>query len=592
MTLISSLKQESGTSRTIIWDVSLAMLVIFIATVCVTALLFMFGVSIGNCHFAFAILISFCIIYLIQHKSVRYTLVIVGIAVVLILFLCVISGGVYDTTWDGAAYHKQAVGLLRMGWNPLYQSAGSYESIVHTTPYLAANPIKWAETYPKATWYFAGVMSFIFRNIETGKSYTLIFIFITGGFFYDYLKSKRVKGIWSIVTALLTAFNPISMAQCQSYYLDGLVCSVAMCLMLFLLRSFDAADEHSRAEHAVAVAALLVVGCNLKFSILLLCVLYSFIYMLFCGTLYLKKRCSLRLLVERFCFLLICGLFSVTVVGASPYLTNIHRYGSAFGSFIELLNTPASTGNSGLRDVSNLQLLLASLFGKMSHGELGTAKELLKSPFSIHTNELSYYGYVDTRMGGMGVLFSGALVLSLTILILLIVYHWCHKKKLPDWIRFFCLLGCSTVGYAILLPLTFQLRYIGFIYFFPMFLVIIVMQLAATGKGEKLVAAWKIASVLLCLTLVLNMLPWFAQYAYRINCSVDTTATLQMLQSLDSEKQELQIALFSKDFAGIHYNLQDDFGLKYTYVEYEEIGAIGGFIPTFSDWIYYRIAER
>ena len=289
--------------HSIVWDISLEMLLIFSATVCNAAILFAFGISVSSYHFAGAVLMAFAVMRYLRREPVQRTIGTVSAAVAIILLLCAMSGAVYDTTWDGAAYHKQAVGLLHAGWNPLYQSSTYYESIAHTMPYAAENPLKWAEVYPKASWYFASVVYCIFRNIEAGKAYTLIFMLITGGFFYDYCRAKKIRTAVCSVIAILAALNPISVAQCQSYYLDGLACSVAMCLLLLMIRSFDETVALPAKEYNVSIVALLVVGCNLKFSILLLCVVYCFVYVAACGVLYVKKQCTFQSLLGHFCVL-------------------------------------------------------------------------------------------------------------------------------------------------------------------------------------------------------------------------------------------------------------------------------------------------
>lgn len=143
--------------------------------------------------------------------------------------------------------------------------------------------------------------------------------------------------------------------------------------------------------------------------------------------------------------------------------------------------------------------------------------------------------------------------------------------------------------YTAFLPLTFQLRYVGFIYFFSVFLLCIAVQMR--GREKKVLIPIRIVSSLLGFTIVLNMLPWINVCVQRINRSVDTRTTLYMLRDLQLDEQQLQISIFCKDFTGIHYNLQEDFDLEYSYEDFEGIGEIGGFIPTFSDWVYYRIID-
>ncbi len=250
-----------------------------------------------------------------------------------------------------------------------------------------------------------------------------------------------------------------------------------------------------------------------------------------------------------------------------------------------------TTNYSGFVDISNFQRFLLSLFGKMSHGEFSNVQEILKVPFTFFPSELPYYTYVDTRMGGMGALFSGVLVLSFILLGVLIHYCISRKKVIPNWIALFIAFSISSALYMTLLPLTFMLRYVGVIYFFPVFLLVISRQMSEEKTGKKVLVTAKVVSGLLSLTIVLNMLPWVTVHIQRINRSMDTRATLQMLQNMQLDKQQLQISIFHRDFTGIHYNLQEDFDLEYSYVDFEQIGELGGFVPTFSEWVYYHIVD-
>jgi len=568
------------------------MLLVFSLIVVSTSIGFFVGLTVGVHHFAVAIVGAWFILYYMSKKNVKQTTVALVTAVVLILLFSLLSSRVYDVTWDGAAYHKQAIGLLYEGWNPVYQSAQYYESLVKTGPYMASNPLLWAETYPKATWYFAGTIYKLFDNIEAGKSYTLIFSFIAAGYFYDYCRKKKIKTFHSIIIALLTALNPISMAQMQGYYLDGLVCSLIMCLLLAMIKSFDEeVCDSQRKDFFIIIPSLLVVGCNLKFSILLLCVIYCGVYAVMlwrnngCQYPMAKKALSGTLTLA------VAGVFATFVVGASPYITNYLRYQNIFGSFTDLLTSTTAVDNTGLSGMSNFQLLLASIFGKLSHGEYKTLGELLKLPFTIDPREMTYYWIPDARMGGMGVFYSGIFILT-AILIGITVWSALKNNEKPKISgMLYIALGIATAAYVCLLPLTHQMRYIGFIWFFTVFPITIFFSRIQNKKQYRAVLAGEITSVLLFAAIMVNIAPWFYVAVKRTNTSADTTATLQGLRDMELEEDQLQISLYCKDFTGIHYNLENDFGLDYNYVEYEDIPALGGFSATYSDWVFYRILD-
>lgn len=565
----------------VVWDVGLIMLLMLSATVINTSVFLTVGVSAGAYNFCIAILETL-LIMMHYRKELSGTLFKLGISTLLILLLCMICKGVYDTTWDGAAYHKTAVGLLHAGWNPVYQSAQYFESLSHTLPYDVVNPIKWAEYYGKASWYFASAVYPIFHSIEAGKSYTMISMLSCGGLFYGYFHRKGRKTVQCAIIAVLAAFNPISFAQCFSYYLDGLVCSVSISALLLLICLADNGEKTREAECMAGLVASIVLLCNLKFSSLLYIAMSCFVYCLV--RLIQNRKGEIKTVARQTLTLLISGVVSVLIVGATPYITNTVRWGNPLGGFWGLLETEGALGATNLEGLSNFQLLLCSAFGKMSHGQYTTVGNLLKFPFLVYSDELPYYGYVDTRFAGMGALFSGVVLLTFVLGGVLGSYIRRNHIKLSEHSVMFCALCAVTALYVVLLPQTFQMRYIGFVYFFSVFL----LGSSMTEKyfGKKLFPA------LLAFSMLLNIAPWGVERIKDINESMDTAAVLNMLKNIDSSNYDLEVSLFHRDFTGIHYNLQNDYGLEYSYVEFERLDEEGGFIPTYSNWLYYRILTK
>lgn len=100
-----------------------------------------------------------CFLYLRVLKIDRYNCLKIVSAVIIVCFLLtIISSFVIDSSWDGMAYHQEAVLQLHLGWNPIYQ----------TLPVGVENSV-WIENYPKMTWIFSNVMLDIYKSIEAGK---------------------------------------------------------------------------------------------------------------------------------------------------------------------------------------------------------------------------------------------------------------------------------------------------------------------------------------------------------------------------------------------------------------------------------------
>ena len=196
---------------------------------------FLFGIAIG--WWSSILPLSIVIIgYLLRNDIEKKDKVyIIAGATFVIIFTILFSMNTYDFTWDGNAYHKQAVGLLNDGWNPIYYISSNYNEVVKSSQLGSSGALFWAEVYPKASWYFAAAIYSLIGNIEAGKCYTLLFAFVTFGISYNFFSKLYENKYLLIFLAILSAFNPVVCAQFQSYYLDGIVSAIlTLLIMLFL----------------------------------------------------------------------------------------------------------------------------------------------------------------------------------------------------------------------------------------------------------------------------------------------------------------------------------------------------------------------
>lgn len=287
--------------------------------VVVTSVLFIVGIKISCMN---VIIPMFMIsVYYILRKDITYKdkIIIVTIASIIVTLSVMMSMGIYDFTVDGNAYHKQAVGLLKDGWNPVYQVGSQYNELVHSSQLANDGPLFWSEVYPKATWYYAAAIYAITEKIEAGKSYMILFIFVVFGYSYDFFYKVFQKRDKSIVLSLIMVANPIVLAQLGSYYLDGLV---ALVLSLLAIIMIDEVNAKEYIKDKWTLICLLVWGCNLKFSVILFVVTYCLVYIGY------RSLNSKRLDWRNMILLGTTGLFSIFVVGNSPYYTNLKRYGN------------------------------------------------------------------------------------------------------------------------------------------------------------------------------------------------------------------------------------------------------------------------
>lgn len=574
MSLKDDMKQRLQ-GRIPIFHISLFLLLFVTSIIVITSFLLLLGMTVTKWTILYALFFSVGFLYLIKPDKKKVVWIVLA-ALLVCIALIYSSACVYDTTWDGSAYHKTAVGLLKEGWNPVYQSSNAFNSLSQSIAYDATNPLKWAEAYPKASWYFASTIYAFTGNIESGKVYTLLFMFIVFGLFYDYLSCKNIKKWKVILVCILAAFNPISFAQMQSYYIDGMVTSILMCLILLFISYFDADYHRSKIEILAAVACLIILGCNLKFSVVLFTASYCIMFFLFSAWRNYKNgigHISLRL----FAFFSGIGSFSVLIVGFAPYITNIKRYRNMFYGFTDLMGGALRTSGA-VEGLNNFQMFWASLFGKMSHGEYKTLGDLLKLPFTVNSSELQYYSFVDTRVGGFGILFSGIFVLSS---IVLFIYLLTRYKQMNSANVIALLLSAISFLEITLLPGTFQARYVGQIYLMPL-CALILLFINHDKKTKKINFASHIAAAVLVVSMICNIAPWLIQTKNRFVISLNTSASFEYLQKNSS----VAIAMWDPSFTGINFNFKD-YNLKYKLIPYEKIDDT--YTPTYGGLLYYKV---
>lgn len=574
MTIIKQNFLTNFLKKDYIPNCSLFLLYFLANSVFVTSILFFLGVSISYVNLFLSLLLSSFLLYL-HSSSLRYTFAITCISIILLIIFSYISMAVFDHTWDGAAYHKQAIGFLKEGWNPVYQSASDFNSLSHSIQWPRNNPIFWAETYPKATWYFSSILYYAFNNIEVGKSYNLVIAFVLFGLVFDYCSKCHFKKFKSVCISILATLNPILLAQFQSFYLDGMASCVLVALIIVFIIS-----EKEQTIHYSKIFCLIILGCNLKFSITLFTGLECIVYFLY-------KLCTKKRNIENlklFCFFVLSALVSILLVGFAPYMTNYFRYGNMLYGFFINGSSLAETNENfyfGISELNNAQMFLSSLFGKMSHGTVSNLYELLKFPFTINKDEIFYYNYPDTKFGGFGVLFSGIFLIAITIVIIH-TYQKYRINELDEESQLSFIFILLIVIECLIFPSTFIARYVGHLYFVVIASIFILFR--NTGKKNAF-------SFLFSFLILANLLPWLSVSIKNTNTSIQTRNTLAYLSNNDFSSEELEINFRSDDFTGMHYNLKD-FGIHYNYIYIDELVEEDTYISTYGDWMHYKICTH
>ena len=184
------------------------------------------------------------------------------------ILLAIIStycvGKTFDTSADGCFYHKPAIGLIKEGWNPLYESSEDFCKD-NDTEIENSGQFLWIDHYPKVTWNFAASIYSVTNNIETGKVLIVLLAISLASITYYYLTQKKLKDWQAIAIAIGLVANPIVLSQIFTYYVDGVMGLLVYGIMLFLIMITDKKfDSLTNLEKWLGLATEIILCMNIK----------------------------------------------------------------------------------------------------------------------------------------------------------------------------------------------------------------------------------------------------------------------------------------------------------------------------------------
>jgi hypothetical protein len=304
----------------------------------------------------------------------------------------------YDLSWDGQAYHQEAVLRIAAGWNPIWGAP------------LGADrrPIDiWVNCYPQAAWIAEAVLYRSSGLLEASKVINFLGMgaaLLLGQAALRALGVTRWKA-WGV--SVLAALNPVALTQGLTFYVDGLLASLFTVVAALTVLWW----RKPRGSTLAALGATLIVVSNLKFTGLVYAGMYA------AG---LSAAVWLRHREQRRTFVLGIGAvmaIAVVAVGYSPYVKNLRAYHHPFFPI-------AGPGAVDVMPISVApELLAAGRPVRLARSLLSRSANDLeppkwKIPFAIHTGELVPFSAPDVRIGGFGPWFGAAALLALLSLAL------------------------------------------------------------------------------------------------------------------------------------------------------------------------------
>ncbi len=339
-----------------------------------------------------------------------------GCALLLWLLFTAASLVVHDFSWDGQAYHQEAILRLADGWNPWARELRADET----------EHRDWINPYPKATWQVGAVLFGIVGRIESAKTAAWLIGFSATGF--GFLWASRVaprtpapRLVWA--TALLFALNPVALCQWATFQVDGVVawCLAGLFWSLLALLFPDQSPINRRAASVGYVIFTLLLS-SVKFTGLV----YAVYATVLLGSVYLGRILKTRQATLPRAKTIVAWGAVVAVVSllclTNPYFHN----GARHGHFLWPVMGPHPKNVVGFQehpDFLRQNRLVKFLWANNARARNIAGfltpedpdrygKPVWKVPFSVSKSELRPYVAPDVHIGGFGVWYGGVLILA------------------------------------------------------------------------------------------------------------------------------------------------------------------------------------
>ena len=453
--------------------------------------------------------------------------------VVAVILSIIIAMLFYDRSFDGQAYHQEAIIQLAAGWNPYYDTLA--DSVAHKI---------WLTHYAKGPWLQAGAFYELTSSLESGKAVNILLMFASWFFVAALMLSIKRVSIWAgIIIATLAALNPVSVYQGVSYYVDGQLSSIFISLIALLSMAIIGKKRH----FLMAAAALVILLVNIKFTGLVYAALIIFAYAI--ASLYINQ---LKETIQQASILTAGFVIGFLLVGFNPYVTNTFEHGNIFFPLRgdNAIDVVSHAKPIPFKSMNRIEALVNSTFSASSNSKEGYT---LKVPFHIPSrSELKAISAADPRLAGFGPWFSGALVLSAVGFLVILVT--CKTPLIRLTAAFF--VG-SLLATVLINPESWWARYVPQLYLIPL-ITCAMLFLCAPRKIKVLATALLIALSVNASVVLFASLKENARTSIAINSQL---ATL-------SADNDASITTYFSVFQAMRVRLNDA-GVKFSSVDNE-----------------------
>lgn len=543
--------------------VGLFLLNVIMFSIISATVIFMFGGLMNPFNLVLGVLLSIVFCFFYTKKSIKETVGISLVSIAILVLVILVCTKTYDWTVDGNVYRKSMIGLLNFGWNPIWET---FYSAATKFEFLEFCKETWYDAYPKATEIFAACVYSVTGNIESGKCFTIISMLGAFMICASYLlETKKLKKWQSFLCAFLCVWNPVSLAQCFTFYNDAFLgIMILLCFAAMLNLTFFEHQKSFLRDYWI-IFITINLGLNSKFSALIFFAILCMAFFIY----WIVEKCrragfanSKKEIFERFYVFAASVLSGVLFVGSTSYVTNTIRYHNPVYTMIgegstEIITSMAPKAIQGL---SHFHRFVVSLFSPtLNSMALETVEP--KVPFDFTKDSMFDAGLVDLRLSGWGVFFSGIFLISLFVIVACL---WKWKKQKHKALPLFAVMIAIFIVLPIVVPGLFWARYFTMLFWVP--IVALVLLFIETNKG----ASKHFLTDALVILMLLNTIPNCTHISDRFEEMeyIDSSFDLLEMRS-KSGKVSVGYREGYARYSGEFFNFIDK-GIDFTYDRFED----------------------
>ena len=504
------------------------------------------------------------ILYFILDKTVilKKRIIIIGLYLLILLGLPFIYNKTYDLTVDGNAYHKTAIAFIKNGWNPLYENMKDFQKNNDNVIKLPENNNQdlWDEHYPKATWILAANIYNMTNDIESGKCITLVFSLMLLIIGYNCLK-KIIDKKWSILIALLLAFNPVVLTQMFSYYVDGIM-GIMFTIELLLLMLLNE-KEKINIKTYICLISICAIFVNLKFTGLLCSGLIAAIYYFYYLIINRKDKNFSNIFKRITIMFVIIFSISIFLVGSNSYIKNTIDHKNPLYPLMgkDKVDIITMMQPKNFKNKNNIEKFFISVFSKTENVTYKD-KTTLKLPIKIYRSELRQFQTPDVRIGGFGPLF--ALIFIFEIIISIYILIIMYKKEKQN-VKYILLPILSILISMILIGESWWARYVPQFYLVTLGVLVLIIYLRKYNNKK----IFKIIGICYLLLILLNIGVFIFNNLLELNIYKRIDEDIKIMKKIDN----LKLKVSTPDLFGYYYTLNGK-GVRYEIVDEIEDNSI------------------